>query len=202
MPNVANPSRLRRRAAITRRLGIALTLGALGALPIAATVAAIPALAARVEGAAPLHDVHLTYSRVVVDGASVLWRVRLFHDDLEKGVAAWSKNPAFKVGAPGSDSVFAAYFNAQVPVTANGKRLVAKVLQSGKDPDVTDQDMWWYLLELPAPAPVTTFSTRVGLLFEHFTDQRNVLTLLKMPGEERHSMYFVPSDVKPQTLTF
>ena len=48
----------------------------------------------------------------------------------EKGIAAWSKNPAFKVGAPGSDSVFAAYFNAQVPVTANGKRLVAKVLQS------------------------------------------------------------------------
>ncbi|HEX4934339.1 MAG TPA: DUF6702 family protein [Gemmatimonadaceae bacterium] len=148
-----------------------------------------------------LHDIHLTYSRVVVDGASILWRVRLFRDDLEKTLAAWSRNPAFKAGTPGSDSVFAGYFNAQVPVMANGKRLAGKVLQSGHDPDVTDQDMWWYLVELTAPARVTTFETRVGLLFEHFSDQRNVLTLLKMPGEERHSMYFVPGDAKLQSLT-
>ncbi len=149
-----------------------------------------------------MHDVHLTYSRVVVDGASILWRVRLFRDDLEKTLAAWSKNPAFKAAAPGADSVFATYFNAQVPVTANGKRVMGKVIQSGRDADVTDQDMWWYLLELPAPAPTTSFGTRVGLMFEHFTDQRNVLTLLKMPGEERHSMFFVPGDAKLQTLTF
>lgn len=149
-----------------------------------------------------MHDVHLTYSRVVVDGASVLWRVRLFRDDLEKALATFSKNPSFKVTGAGGDSVFAAYFNAEVPVTANGKRLTGRVLQSGKDAEVTDQDMWWYLIELPAPAPVTTLATRVGLLFEHFTDQRNVVTLLKMPGEGRHSMYFVREDVRMQTLSF
>lgn len=149
-----------------------------------------------------MHDVHLTYSRVVVDGASVLWRVRLFRDDLEKALAAFSKNPSFKVSGAAGDSVFAAYFNAEVPVTANGKRLTGRVLQSGKDAEVTDQDMWWYLIELPAPAPVTTFSTRVGLLFEHFTDQRNVVTLLKMPGEGRHSLYFVREDARMQTLSF
>ena len=32
------------------------------------------------------HDVHLTYSRMVVDGASVTCRVRLFKDDLDKAL--------------------------------------------------------------------------------------------------------------------
>ena len=149
-----------------------------------------------------MHDIHLTYSRVVVDGASVRWRVRLFRDDLEKALAVYTKNPAFKVSTPGADSVFAAYFNAEVPVTANGKRLTGRVLQSGKDAEVTDQDMWWYLIELPSQSTVTTFTTRVGLLFEHFTDQRNVVTLLKMPGEGRHSLYFVRDDARMQTLSF
>ncbi len=149
-----------------------------------------------------MHDIHLTYSRVVVDGTSVLWRVRLFRDDLEKALAVYTKNPAFKVSTPGADSVFAAYFNAEVPVMANGKRLTGRVLQSGKDAEVTDQDMWWYLIELPSPSTVTTFTTRVGLLFEHFTDQRNVVTLLKMPGEGRHSLYFVRDDARMQTLSF
>lgn len=215
MPFAANPSRARADAAITtdarwrrafattqRVRGTALTYAAVVAL---ACMAAPPALAKPAHpparGAA-MHDVHLTYSRVVVDGASILWRVRLFRDDLEKTLAAWSKNPAFKAAAPGADSVFASYFNAQVPVTANGKRVSGKVIESGRDADVTDQDMWWYLLELPAPAPITSFGTRVGLMFEHFTDQRNVLTLLKMPGEERHSMFFVPGDAKLQTLSF
>jgi hypothetical protein len=181
-------------------VGIALTLLAVAALPARASLTR--PIRPPAPKAAAMHDVHLTYSRVVVDGASVLWRVRLFRDDLEKALALFAKNPAFKVAGAGGDSVFAAYFNAEVPVTANGKRLTGRVLQSGKDAEVTDQDMWWYLIELPAPAPVTTFSTRVGLLFEHFTDQRNVVTLLKMPGERRHSMYFVREDARMQTLSF
>lgn len=149
-----------------------------------------------------VHDVHLTYSRVVVDGARVLWRVRLFRDDLEKTLAAWSRNAALNVTTPAADTAFASYFNAQVPVTANGKRLTGKVLESGRDADVTDQEMWWYLIELPASAPVTSLGTRVGLLFEHFSDQRNIVSLLKMPGGERYSMYFVPGDTKLQNVIF
>lgn len=149
-----------------------------------------------------LHDVHLTYSRVVVDGTSILWRVRLFRDDLEKGLQRFGRDPRLVASAPAADSVFAAYFTAQVPVTANGRRLAGRVLESGRDPDVTDNEMWWYLLEFTAPAPVTEFSTRVGLLFEHFTDQRNVLTLLKMPGNTRHSLYFVGDDPRAQKISF
>jgi len=146
--------------------------------------------------------VHLSYSRVVVDGSSILWRVRLFRDDLERALKAQSGNAAMTADAPAADSTFAAYFNVHVPVSANGRRLAGRVVQSGRDPDVPDEEMWWYLVELTAPAPVTAFSTRVGLLFEQFSDQRNVLTLLKMPGGSRHSMYFVRDDAREQQLRF
>lgn len=176
--------------------------------PAAPAAPTTPAARARLAPAplapVPPHDIHLTYSRVVVDGASVIFRVRLFHDDLEKALQVHAHNPALKV-APGmaaADTAFASYFDAHVPVTANGRRLAPRVIQSGKDMDVTDQEMWWYLVELTAPSPVTSLSMRVGLLFEHFTDQRNIVTLLKMPGEKRYSMYFVREDAKPQEVVF
>jgi hypothetical protein len=195
---VANPSRARRRAAIafcTLLLTVALpSRGEAGRESPTPQTSVAPRPA--------LHDVHLSYSRVVVDGSSILWRVRLFRDDLERALRAQSRGTTLTAEAPGADSTFAAYFNARVPVSANGRRLTGRVLQSGRDPDVTDEEMWWYLVELTAPAPVATFSTRVGLLFEHFDDQRNVLTLLKMPGEARHSMYFVRDDTREQLLKF
>jgi hypothetical protein len=209
----------RRPAPAHRRLGIALTLLLLGALPTPAwphPVECTPA--SRVTDATcrgearsgarsvrPLHDAHLTYSRVVVDGATVIWRVRLFRDDLEKALQAYARNATVRVGSPAADSVFAAYFNAQVPISANGRKLSGRVLQSGRDPEVVDQEMWSFLLDLsPAPTSpaVTTISVRVGLLFEHFADQRNIVTVLKMPGEKRSSLYFVRDDVKEQRLDF
>ncbi len=198
--NVANPSRARRRAAIAFcTLSFLLTLPASGEAGLSPRAGNGDDRAAR---PAVVHDVHLSYSRVVVDGSSILWRVRLFRDDLERALRAQGRNPALTAESPTADSVFAAYFNAQVPVSANGRRLIGRVVQSGRDPDVTDEEMWWYLVELTAPAPVASFSTRVGLLFEQFNDQRNVLTLLKMPGESRHSMYFVRDDAREQSLRF
>jgi hypothetical protein len=148
------------------------------------------------------HDVHLTYSRVVVDGGTILWRVRLFRDDLERALQTLARNPALTATTPGADSVFARYFNAEVPLSANGRPLSARVIESGRDAEVTSDEMYWYLLELTSPAPVTTMTVRVGLLFAHFADQRNVVTVLKMPGERRQSMYFVRDDAKGQTVEF
>lgn len=189
--------------ATARRLSLELALLAFSTVAPSSATALPPAHPApRPESA--LHDIHLTYSRVVVDGASVIFRVRLFHDDLEKALQLHTQNPALKVGpnSPTADSAFASYFNARVPVKANGKRLVARVIQSGKDMDVTDQEMWWYLVELTAPAPVTVISMRVELLFEHYTDQKNIVTMLKMPGERRYSLYFVREDEREQRVIF
>ncbi|MDP1858648.1 MAG: hypothetical protein Q8K82_08255 [Gemmatimonadaceae bacterium] len=121
------------------------------------------------------HDVHLTYSRMVVDGASVACRVRLFKDDLDKALR--SSGPAAT-----TDSLFAAYFNAHVTISSDGHRLSGRVVQSGRDLDVTDQEMWWFQIEASAARPITTLTLRVALFFDLYKEQKNLVTLLKMPG--------------------
>ena len=171
--------------------------------PAAALPAPTPARTlalVRAPSAAP--DIHLTYSRVLIDGGRILWRVRLFRDDLEKALRLRARNPTLSTTSPGADSIFADYFNAEVPVAVNGVRLVARVVESGRDNDSTDQDMWWYMLELTATPPVRTLAVRVALLFDSFADQRNIVTVLKTPGDERRSLYFVRDDAKEQTLRY
>lgn len=149
------------------------------------------------------HDLHLTHSRVVVDGRSILVRVRLFQDDLQSALRSDPRHASTTVAAtPAVDSAFAEYFNDHVSITADGTRLRGTVLQSGPDGDGGDQQMWWYLVELTAPRPVKALAMRNALLFELFRDQRNMVTLLKMPGERRFALFFVPDEKKEQEIVF
>lgn len=152
----------------------------------------------------PYHDLHLTYTRIVVDGTDVKAKVRVFKDDMERGLQALSRSPAFQLGADArlSDSLFAAYFNAKTVATAGGKRLTFKVTQSGRDPDATDPVMWSFELEGRAPATIRELSLQIRLLFETFEDQKNVVTLIRMPGEERHSLYFSTTDSAAKRLSW
>lgn len=172
---------------------------------LALAFAAIPLNAAGLSHPAGtgVHEVHLSYTRMVVDGASVVCRVRLFKDDIEGALQRHTSSPAFRLAsAPAADSIFAAYFNAHVIMTSSGRRLSGRVVQSGIDAGVADEPMWWYVVELPAPATVRELSIRIGLLFERFSDQKNVVTVLKMPKEERYSLYFAADDDKEQVLKF
>lgn len=149
------------------------------------------------------HDVHLSHTRMVVDGATVLARVRVFHDDLEVVLRRHGNRPDLRISSGASqDSAFAAYFDAKVSLRSAGERLVPKVLQSGPDPDASDSPMWWYLVELKASKPIESLAVRYGLMFEQFTDQRNIVAILKMPGEKRQSLYFAAGDEREQVVKF
>ncbi len=139
------------------------------------------------------HDLHLTYSRIVVDGDRVTCRVRLFKDDLQRALKSVAIDSL-------TDSLFTAYFNARVVLTSAGATLKARVTASGRDSDTTDPEMWWFRLEAVAPQPLATLSLRLGLLFELYADQRNLVTVIKMPGEERRSLYFTASDRREQQI--
>ena len=65
-------------------------------------------------GVRVMHDVHSTHTRAVVENGTVMWKVRLFSDDLEKGLRAYARRPAFALDRdPKADSLFTAYFNAR-----------------------------------------------------------------------------------------
>jgi len=159
-------------------------------------------LGASLLGAAPVpHDIHTSHTRAVVENGTVLWRVRLFSDDLEKGLRAYGKRPGFKLdGDPASDSLFTAYFNSKVSVAADGRALTATLLQKGTDKDPVGGTVHWYLLQFDAGKQPTMLSVRNTLLREQFENQANIVVLLAMPGEKRHSLYFGDADGKPQTV--
>lgn len=154
-------------------------------------------------GRAALHDIHLSHTRMVVDGATVQARIRVFHDDLELVLRRHTTRPELSVGDRSShDSVFAAYFDATVSLTSSGERLRPRVIQSGRDPDATDSPMWWYLVEFRAAKPIQTLAVKFELMFEQFDDQRNIVSIVKMPGEARRSLYFAPGERGEQVVRF
>jgi hypothetical protein len=149
------------------------------------------------------HDVHLSHTRMVVDGATVLARVRVFHDDLELVLQRHGSRPDLRItNGASQDSAFAAYFDARVSLTSAGERLRGRVLQSGPDPDASDSPMWWYLIELKAAKPIESLAVRYELMFEQFGDQRNIVAILKMPGEKRQSLYFAAGEEREQVVKF
>lgn len=147
------------------------------------------------------HDIHTSHTRAVVENGTVVWRVRLFSDDLEKGLRAWSKRPTFALaGDRAADSLFTAYFNAKVTVAADGRSLSASLLQSGTDKDPVGGTVHWYLMQFTAGKQPGSLSVRNRLLAEQFSNQANVVVVMAMPGETRHALYFGPGDDSAQTV--
>jgi hypothetical protein len=152
---------------------------------------------------ATAHDIHLSHTRMVVDGSTVLARVRVFHDDLEIVLRRQGNRPDLRITDGSShDSAFAAYFDSKVSLKSAGERLHSRVLQSGPDSDASDSPMWWYLVELKASKPIQSLAVRYALMFEQFSDQRNIIAILKTPGDKRRSLYFAAGEDREQVVTF
>lgn len=150
-------------------------------------------------GAAPSrpvpHDLHITHTRMVIEGTAVVARVRMFRDDLEKSLKRKITDDA------ASRAAVAAYMSQHFMVSADGAKLTGEVLDSGGDMD-GDQPVWWVLVQWKAATPVKSLGVRVHLMFESFRDQQNTVLVAKQPGDERRGLYFQAGDLKEQILKF
>lgn len=147
------------------------------------------------------HEVHSTHTRAVIENGALMWKVRLFSDDLEKGLRTYSKRAAFALDRDlSADSLFTAYFNARVNVSADGRALKATLVQQGVDKDPVGGTVHWYLLQFDTGRAPAALSIRNTILSELFPNQANIVVLLSMPGEKRHSLYFADGDTAPQTI--
>ena len=146
------------------------------------------------------HDVHVSHMRVVVEGRTVAAQVRLFHDDLQDAVRRAARQPALTLSSAAGDSAFVRYFARSVSVTADGARLVPRLLQARDERDAGGVPMRVYTLELAAARPVRRLALRDALLFEHFRDQQNLAVVLRMPGERRTSLFFAAGDERAQAI--
>ncbi len=115
---------------------------------------------------------------------------------------SYAHRPALSATSPAADSLFGAYFNDRVRLAAGGAPLRGTVLESGRDAEATDQEMWWYLIDLGATAPIRSLSIQVSLFFEYFDDQRHIVTVTREPGGRRRSLYFSPGDAAAKRVEF
>jgi hypothetical protein len=164
-----------------------------------ALVAAVPPSppVAPVTSVAPVapHNLHLTHTRMVIEGTALVARVRMFRDDLEKSLKRKITDDA------ASKAAVAAYMAQHFMVSADGISLIGDVLDSGGDMD-GDQPVWWVLVQWKAGKPVKSLGVRVHLMFESFNDQQNTVLVAKQPGDERRGLYFQAGDLKEQVLRF
>ncbi len=144
--------------------------------------------------AAP-HNLHLTHTRMVIEGTAVVARVRMFRDDLDKALKRKIADDA------ASKAAVAGYMAQHFMVSADGIKLTSEVLDSGADMD-GDQAIWWVLVQWKAAKPVTMIGVKVHLMFESFNDQQNTVLVARQPGDERRGLYFQAGDLKEQVLRF
>jgi len=143
---------------------------------------------------AAAHKFHVTYSRLAIDGAEAMLRVRFFRDDLEKSLQVASGSDALKMQADARvDSVFTSYFNAHFILTHDGKPLTASIVSSGEEEDA-HQPVWWYVMQFATDTPLDRFSVQNTLLFETFSDQKNIFKVMHLPDEKTMTYYFVEGD--------
>lgn len=155
------------------------------------------------EPARDRHDVHVSLTRMVVEGTRVVCRIRLFKDDLEKALQRFGGNPDLRLSAQSrSDSLFGVYAGKTLAIEADGRRVALRVSASGTERDPSAQEVVWYVLEGESATPPKQLGLLQGVMFEMFRDQQNLVQLLREPGGVRKALYFVSSDPSPQTLTF
>lgn len=142
------------------------------------------------------HEFHVSHSRVAVDKADVVVRVRFFADDLNTSLAKAQNLPSYtNTKGIKPDSTFLAYFNSNfVLSTANNKVLQSTLLSSGEERD-GDEAVWWYMIQYRATQPIETLHITNTLLLESFDDQKNIVQVQHFPSEKKWSLYFVEDKI-------
>src|SRR5690606_36650581 len=109
--------------------------------------------------------------RVDVEGAVITARVRMFWDDLEEAIRYMTADTRFRIEHTAeADALVERYLRGGLVLDADGTRPEGKVLQSGEE-----DDMFWYVLEYRAPAPVSRLIVRNEIMVDLYPEQRNVL---------------------------
>jgi Domain of unknown function (DUF6702) len=149
------------------------------------------------------HDLHVSHTRMVLEGRTVACRIRLFKDDLEKALRLYSRQDTLHLTEKArADSLFGAYFSQKVTLEANGSPVALTVSASGTEHDQAAQEIVWYVLQGESGAPVSRLGLLNGLMFELFRDQQNIVQLLREPGDSRQTLYFVSTDPRVQSISF
>lgn len=150
------------------------------------------------------HATHLSTLRLVVEGRSLTGRIRLFRDDLEAVLRkqARSDTLSLREGAL-AEALMTRYLASALVVTgsSDGPAASFRVTAAGLERDlVSKQDVVWYVIEASLPTAPRLLDLQNRLLADEFEDQQNIVTVLRLPEDERTTLYFTGTARRAQSL--
>jgi hypothetical protein len=139
----------------------------------------------------------------VLEGTTVALRIRVFHDDLTLALRQFGGRPDLEITPEArADSLFGAYFARVVRLEADGRPVSLRVSSSAMERDDAAQDVVWYVLEGTVLRPPTRLKILHALLFETYGDQQNIVQLLRLPEDQRRTLYFTAGDAREQVVVY
>jgi hypothetical protein len=144
----------------------------------------------------PVHPMHVSYGRMVLEGDVALLNVRIFIDDLENALSRFHDVPGLRMRPdPAIDSLFTDYFNEMFTFAIGDSVVPGVIVESGES-----DDMWWYVVLFQGWEPIDEISFRTELLYDIFNDQRNIMRILHIATDEYQMYYSVAG--APETHIF
>lgn len=139
---------------------------------------------------------HVSHTRLVIEGTQVIARVRLFQDDATKAFQRpFGRNAE-------TDRAVLAYLDGHLQLRADGARAGATMLDAGSEKDESGVESWWVLLSFHVTRVPRAMGITNTLLFDVYGDQQNLVAILRNPGGHRSSLYFQPGDRSEQVVRF
>jgi hypothetical protein len=129
-----------------------------------------------------------------VEGAVAILQLRVFKNDLEEALGRLGGRDSFQMTvSPEVDALFLRYLAQRFRLEVGEDVLEGHIVGSGED-ELDREPVWWYQIQYTASEPIQAARITNTILFEIFQDQRNVLRVVRFPGENRRAYYFAPGE--------
>lgn len=136
------------------------------------------------------HNIHLTYSRMVISETEVIVQISFFTDDFDTMLTRFHGRRLPRLAHDGSsDSLLLPYLKQHFVLSQASEDLSGRIIESG-----LNADMCWYRLRYEIPDGFTSLVVKNTLLHEVFPDQKNLFNVLDEASGQRWSYYFVEGD--------
>lgn len=138
------------------------------------------------------HNIHLTYSKVLLEERNITVRTSFFLDDFEVMLSNFHKKPFKDLSHNGkTDSLLLPYLNKHFVVMANGDTLKAQIVSSG-----VEADMCFYIYSYNTENPIQEIQYSNSILFKEFPDQKNMISVQHLDTEKTWSFYCILDEYK------
>ncbi|MDX1409171.1 MAG: DUF6702 family protein [Saprospiraceae bacterium] len=129
--------------------------------------------------ATPAHDFHVSRCEIHYHPAQKRLRIsqQIFLDDFEAALKKVATDTTLRIGMPGehpsADSLITAYLGRKFSVQAHQQPMPFTLMGKELSEDLT---AIWLYLEIPVDHDPETLTVEFGVLFELFSDQKNILS--------------------------